>query len=91
MAAQRDPPWVQRLRETEVLPRLPSVVLSATTGIPGDMRALFTGLQRQIAADLGGVHENVADAGHYIHRDRPQAVVGAVARVVNEVRAAAER
>jgi pimeloyl-ACP methyl ester carboxylesterase len=89
MAAQRDLPWAQELRETGVLPKLPSVVLSATTGIPEDMRALFTGLQRQIAADLGGAHESVADAGHYIHRDRPRAVVGAVARVVDEVRAAA--
>ena len=90
MAAQRDLPWAQRLRETGVFPRLPSVVLSATTGLPEDIRTLSTGLQRQIAADLGGAHENVADAGHYIHRDRPQAVVGAVARVVNEVRAATE-
>jgi pimeloyl-ACP methyl ester carboxylesterase len=88
MAAQRDLPWAHRLRETGTLPRLPSVVLSATTGIPEDMRALVTGLQQQIAADLGGAHEKVRDAGHYIHRDRPQAVVGAVARVVEEARAA---
>ena len=89
MAAQRDLPWAQRLRETGVFPKLPSVVLSATNGMPEDMRALFTGLQRQIATELGGAHESVADAGHYIHRDRPKAVIGAVARVVGEVRAAA--
>jgi pimeloyl-ACP methyl ester carboxylesterase len=86
-AVQRDLPWKRALREVGTAPKMPSVVLSATTGLPDDTRALFTALQRQIAADFGGAHQIVADAGHYIHVDRPQAVVDGVARVVEAVRA----
>jgi pimeloyl-ACP methyl ester carboxylesterase len=82
MAAQRDQPWAEQLRATCALPKLPSVVLSATTGMPLDMRTLFTGLQREIAAGLGAEHASVADSGHYIHRDQPKAVIGAVSRAI---------
>ena len=88
-AGQRDLPWARRLRETRALPKLPSVVLSATTGMPEEMRTVFTMLQQRIASALGAEHENVAESGHYIHRDRPKAVVDATARVIDQVRAKA--
>lgn len=85
MAAQRDLVWAERLRAAGALPKLPSVVLSATEGMPQDMRTMFTGLQQGIAAELGAVHESVADSGHYIHREQPRAVVEAVSRTVASV------
>jgi pimeloyl-ACP methyl ester carboxylesterase len=59
----------------------PTIVLSSTRGSPGETpatRALLADMQDEITADFPGArHVRVADSGHYIQRDQPEAVVGA--------------
>jgi pimeloyl-ACP methyl ester carboxylesterase len=59
----------------------PTIVLSSTRGPVGESptsRALSVDMQDEIAADFPGAeHVRVADSGHYIQRDHPEAVVGA--------------
>jgi len=76
-------PLARAARAGSALPDVPVVVLSATTGMPPRIRARFTALHAQVAeaAPRGG-HVVVAGAGHYIHHDRPEAVVQAVRDVV---------
>lgn len=86
-AAEESMARAAELREAHRFPTVPSVVLSATTGMPEDVRAVITDLHGQVATALGAEHVSVADAGHYIHWDRPGAVVGAVRRVRDAARA----
>lgn len=59
----------------------PTIVLSSTRGPLSETptaHALSADLQDEIAADFPGAsHVHVADSGHYIQRDQPDAVVGA--------------
>lgn len=63
-------------------PRIPAIVLSSTRAAPGEtpaFRDLMRKLQDEIAAEYGAArHDFVAGSGHYIQRDRPEAVIGAV-------------
>lgn len=65
---------IRRRRAVSTALDAPTVVLSATTGIPAKIRARWTGLQRSAA----GRHIVVPDAGHYIHVGRPHVVVDAI-------------
>lgn len=70
--------------EIEALPlpdEVPTIVLSSTRAAAGeqpDFRALLAQLQNELA-DSYAVrrHEFVANSGHYIQRDQPQAVINA--------------
>jgi pimeloyl-ACP methyl ester carboxylesterase len=59
----------------------PTIVLSSTRAPPSETpaaRALSADMQDEIAADFPGAsHVLVADSGHYIQRDHPEAVVAA--------------
>lgn len=59
----------------------PTIVLSSTRAPPGETPAARTqaaDMQDEIAADFPGAsHVRVADSGHYIQRDHPEAVVAA--------------
>jgi pimeloyl-ACP methyl ester carboxylesterase len=61
--------------------RTPTIVLSSTRGPVGETpaaRALAARLQDEIVDDFPGAHHiRVEDSGHYIQRERPQAVVEA--------------
>lgn len=83
MASARDEQRARELRRTAAYPRVPVTVLSATTGMPPELRTEVTRLQSEIAAAAGGEHMEVPDAGHYIYRRQPQAVLDAIARVVD--------
>jgi pimeloyl-ACP methyl ester carboxylesterase len=70
--------------EVQALPAagtVPTIVLSSTRAAVGEtpaFRTLAAQLQREIAAAyVTRRHEFVADSGHYIQRDQPQAVVRA--------------
>ena len=87
MASAHDEQRARELRRTAAYPRVPVIVLSATTGVPPELRTEMTRLQREIATAAGGQHVEVPAAGHYIYRSQPQAVIDAIARVVDQVRA----
>lgn len=63
----------------------PTVVLSSTRAAPGELpqlRALMRRLQTGIAEEYGaGRHTFVSGSGHYIQRDRPEAVIEAIREV----------
>ena len=63
----------------------PTVVLSSTRAAPGELpqfRALMRRLQNEIAAEYGAErHTFVSGSGHYIQRDRPEAVIEAIHEV----------
>ncbi|MFJ6700027.1 alpha/beta fold hydrolase [Streptomyces sp. NPDC091272] len=74
---------LRRLRASSQLPDVPVMVLSATEGLPKDMRARWTELQAQIASTAErGEHSEVPEAGHYIHQSQPEVVTRAVLDVV---------
>jgi pimeloyl-ACP methyl ester carboxylesterase len=64
---------------------VPTIVLSSTRASarePLDALTRAEHLQDEIAADFpGSHHERVDDSGHYIQRDRPDVVVGAVRKL----------
>jgi pimeloyl-ACP methyl ester carboxylesterase len=64
---------------------LPTIVLSSTRGSgrePLDALMRAERLQDEIAADFpGSSHERVDASGHYIQRDRPDVVVGALRKL----------
>jgi pimeloyl-ACP methyl ester carboxylesterase len=80
--------------ERRPLGDIPLIVLTRTqrsTNFPADQAeaewTLWNQLHDQVASlSTRGVNRPVQDAGHYIQLDQPQAVVDAVAEVVNEVR-----
>ncbi len=75
---------------------LPLRVLTASRAFSGgdltpeegvQMLEIFQGLQREISARSSrGTQTIVADAGHYIQHDQPQAVIDAIREVVEAVR-----
>jgi pimeloyl-ACP methyl ester carboxylesterase len=71
----------QQVRASPQAEGFPTIVLSSTRGPLGETvetRAQSTDLQDEIAADFPGAsHVRVADSGHYIQRDQPEAVVSA--------------
>ncbi|EST26286.1 hypothetical protein N566_24070 [Streptomycetaceae bacterium MP113-05] len=72
-------PEIRRRRAGGRLPDVPLTVLSATQGLPKGMRARWTALQAATAeAARRGRHEEVPDAGHYVHRFRPDVVTRAI-------------
>jgi len=60
---------------------VPTIVLSSTLAPRGEtpaLRALAATMQEEIAADFPlAKHVRVDSSGHYIHRDRPEAVIDA--------------
>lgn len=73
----------------------PLVVLTsgepvAMSGLPDSVNVALDRVLRELKFELGGLSTNadhrVVDAGHYIHRDCPEAVTQAVRDVVNAVR-----
>ncbi|MET9608016.1 alpha/beta hydrolase [Streptomyces sp. NPDC006512] len=85
--AARHAAELRRLRAARALPDVPVTVLSATRGLPRRLRARWTGLQAGVAAGAArGRHAEVANAGHYLHEDRPEEVARAVLDVVGRVR-----
>lgn len=65
----------------------PLVVLTADMGTrPAREAAAWSGLQAEMAAWSSRGRREVVDASHYIHMDRPEAVVRAVREVVTAVR-----
>lgn len=66
--------------EATVLPDLPDSVSAAFDRVLRELKLELAGLS------TNGVHRVVDGAGHYIHRDRPDAVIEAVREVVAAVR-----
>ncbi|MBB5868309.1 pimeloyl-ACP methyl ester carboxylesterase [Allocatelliglobosispora scoriae] len=81
--------FVRRLRRERKLPDIPVVALSAGgKGKPPELRERSIRLVGDVTARTArGEQVVVADAGHYIHHDKPAAVIDAVRQVVEAVRA----
>jgi pimeloyl-ACP methyl ester carboxylesterase len=75
---------LHRLRAApRTFPDVPVVVLSASRGGPRGVRRHWTALQAELAAGAPqGSHRVVAGSGHFIQKERPEAVVGAVHQVI---------
>jgi pimeloyl-ACP methyl ester carboxylesterase len=72
---------LRRWRATHRLPDVPLIALSATDK-PAKLREMCLGHAEDVCAELPRARHIVVDrAGHYIHRDRPDAVAAAVDRV----------
>ncbi len=71
-----------QVKEAPESSRIPAIVLSSTRAAPGEtpaFRGLMHTLQDEIAAEYGALrHDFVPGSGHYIQRDRPGAVIGAI-------------
>ena len=69
--------------QSRPLPQVPLIVLSAYC--TGEQLAA----QRELASSCGqGIHRMISDCGHWLHLDRPDAVVEAVQEVLARVRTA---
>jgi pimeloyl-ACP methyl ester carboxylesterase len=88
----------RELREAAPLPPVPLAVLShgrpPARPLPGTtveaMEAQWQHQQRRLAGLVPGALHLVAEqSGHLIHRDQPEAVVGAIRRIVERARGAA--
>jgi pimeloyl-ACP methyl ester carboxylesterase len=80
--ADRCGPWVRPLRARSTLPDVPVEVLSAGQK-PAVLRDRAAALHEALAdAAPCGRFTMVDDAGHYIHHQRPDAVLAAVDRVI---------
>jgi pimeloyl-ACP methyl ester carboxylesterase len=78
---------VRRARAEASPPDVPLIVLTATTGKPPALLSRSTALLAEVAAAAPrGRQILVENAGHYIHHDRPDAVVDAITTVVAEIR-----
>jgi len=78
---------VRRARAQASPPDVPLIVLTATTGKPPALLSRSTTLLAEVAAAAPrGRQILVENGGHYIHHDRPEAVVDAVATILNELR-----
>ncbi len=66
---------------------LPPAVKS---GLPAEMGALKKGHEAYAALSSRGVLQNVSGTGHFIQQDKPQTVINAVSRVIDEVRASSK-
>jgi pimeloyl-ACP methyl ester carboxylesterase len=72
---------LRRLRRELPLPDVPLIVLSATAG--GPYRARSIALAGQVAGEVRRGRQVLVDAGHAIHHDQPEAVVDAVASILD--------
>jgi pimeloyl-ACP methyl ester carboxylesterase len=70
-------------RSRSAWPKLPLVLLTATLGRPEEWIPKVIAVQDQVAADAGGHHVIVPDAGHHIHLDRPDLVAHWIREVVS--------
>jgi pimeloyl-ACP methyl ester carboxylesterase len=85
--ADRSTGLVRRLRAEARWPDVPVIVLTATTGKPARLQQRATELHARVAAAAPrGRQILVERSGHYIHHDRPDAVVEAIAAVLTEIR-----
>jgi pimeloyl-ACP methyl ester carboxylesterase len=73
--------WLRPLRARAALPDVPVVVLAGTKK-PNWLRDQALDLHRAVAAAAPRGEYVEVDAGHYIHHERPEAVVEAVERVL---------
>lgn len=83
-------------RSLPPVPPVPTTVLSThalSEFPPGwdreDMRQHWIAGQRALARETGAKHIVVADAGHYLHLERPELVVASVQEVLQQVQARA--
>jgi pimeloyl-ACP methyl ester carboxylesterase len=88
----------EQVRKSRALPRMPFVVLTCpdrakampplfSAGAIEQMANLDLALMNRLAASIpGGRHILVEGTGHYIHVDRPQALIAPVAEVIKQVR-----
>jgi pimeloyl-ACP methyl ester carboxylesterase len=78
---------VRRARAQANPPDVPLIVLTATTGKLPALQSRSTALLAEVAAAAPrGRQILVENAGHYIHHDRPDAVVDAITTVLTEAR-----
>lgn len=81
--ADRGVPELRRWRATHSLPDVPLLALSAAKA-PEKLRGLSTAATTAVCASVSrGTQIVVPGAGHYIHHDRPDAVVSAVVDVAS--------
>jgi pimeloyl-ACP methyl ester carboxylesterase len=86
--ANRSCSLVRRLRAGARCPDVPILVLTATTGKPAPLQRRATELLAGVAAAAPrGRQILVERSGHYIHHDRPDAVIEAIGTVLAEARA----
>jgi pimeloyl-ACP methyl ester carboxylesterase len=84
--AERSHQLVRQARAQAVAPDVATVILTASTGKPAALQRRAVDLHAEVAAALPkGRQVMVNDCGHYIHHDRPDAVVDAIAAVLTEV------
>jgi pimeloyl-ACP methyl ester carboxylesterase len=79
-------PYIRHLRATSALPDVPIVVLSATKGLPENMRGRWTKRQASLTETAAGQHLIAQDTGHAIHQERPEQVTTTVLDVVEHIR-----
>jgi pimeloyl-ACP methyl ester carboxylesterase len=79
--ADRCRPWVAPLRRSSSLPDVPVVVLSATDKPPWLLDQTLR-LHHDVAAAAPRGRCVEVDTGHYVHRERPEAVIEAVDEVL---------
>ncbi len=79
-------PEIHRLRSRSPLPDVPVVLLSATVGAAPEHRAKWTAAQAEVARSVPrGTHIELPDTHHAINEFRPEAIVAAIGRVLDEV------
>ena len=85
-------PALEQARHLPPVPPVPTIVLSthALSEFPpgwerADMRQHWIAGQHALARDTAAKHVLVADAGHYLHLERPDLVLAAVQEVVARV------
>jgi pimeloyl-ACP methyl ester carboxylesterase len=80
-------PLIQRIRESATLPDVPLVILSATTGTPADQREKWTSIHADLATTVPrGTHIVLADTGHAVNQERPDAIARAISQVITSIR-----
>ncbi len=80
-------PRVRRSRAGRVLPDVPVVVFSATTGRSPEQREMWTGLHAKLAASVPhGTHIVLADTSHATNQERPAEIAEAVNRIIAAIR-----
>jgi pimeloyl-ACP methyl ester carboxylesterase len=68
-------------------PRIPVTVISATTGMPAELRHKMTGLHAELAAAIpGSTHTVLADTGHAINEEQPESVGDAITLMISGIR-----
>ena len=80
-------PRFHEMRESQSLPDIPVVVLSATTGMPMPQREAYTGIHGKLAASVPlGEHIVLGDTSHAVNQERPAEVAEVINRIVASVR-----